>query len=129
MALTPLARPGWVVTSLTRSPPSQTSRGCSRRPSMYCRPVRAPMVSGFYSRRWLDRARGDVHRQRQQRGVEDERHDAVRRRGPADALVGDADVGDLGRHADDERKVDEVPVVGGVLPGKGQTAAVVLVVE
>src|SRR4029077_1464603 len=37
----PLSHPGWVVTSLTRSPCSQTSRLCSRKPLMYCCPVRA----------------------------------------------------------------------------------------
>ena len=37
-------RPGWVVTSLTRSPPSQTSRGWSRKPCRYSRPVRAGMT-------------------------------------------------------------------------------------
>src|SRR5439155_1376798 len=45
MPRTPLARPGWVVTSLTRSPPSQTSRCWSWRPCMYCRPVRAPTAA------------------------------------------------------------------------------------
>src|SRR5213594_3475389 len=43
MARTPLASPGCVVTSLTRSPRSQTSRCWSWSPLMYCRPVRAPM--------------------------------------------------------------------------------------
>src|SRR5438552_19112040 len=41
MARIPLRNPGWVVTSLTRSPPSQTSRSWARKPSMYCCPVRA----------------------------------------------------------------------------------------
>src|SRR5438105_4092037 len=41
MARAPFFRPGWVVTSLTRSPASQTSRSCSRNPLRYCRPVRA----------------------------------------------------------------------------------------
>src|SRR5437879_799172 len=45
MARTPLASPGCVVTSLTRSPPSQTSRCWSWSPLMYCRPVRAPIVA------------------------------------------------------------------------------------
>src|SRR2546427_2174413 len=43
MARTPLASPGCVVTSLTRSPRSHTSRCWSWSPLMYCRPVRAPM--------------------------------------------------------------------------------------
>src|SRR5439155_6822570 len=42
-----------------------------------------------------DCARGDVDHQRQQRGVEHERDDAVHGRGAADDLVGDPDVGDL----------------------------------
>src|SRR5690348_10165443 len=42
MARTPLASPGCVVTSLTRSPRSHTSRCWSCSPLMYCRPVRAP---------------------------------------------------------------------------------------
>src|SRR5215469_3648721 len=41
MARAPFFSPGWVVTSLTRSPASQTSRSCSRNPLRYCRPVRA----------------------------------------------------------------------------------------
>src|SRR2546426_4274868 len=40
-ARTPLRKPGWVVTSSTRSPRSQTSRSCSCKPLMYCCPVRA----------------------------------------------------------------------------------------
>src|SRR5487761_1414573 len=43
MARAPPFRPGWVVTPLTRSPPSQTSRSCSRKPARYCFPVRAPI--------------------------------------------------------------------------------------
>src|SRR5437667_42692 len=68
MARTPLASPGCVVTSLTRSPPSQTSRCWSWSPLMYCRPVRAPMVaiSDLPGRRradvvvWASRNDGDV---------------------------------------------------------------------
>src|SRR6516225_9280890 len=41
IARTPPANPGWVVTSLTRSPRSHTSRGCWRKPSIYWRPDRA----------------------------------------------------------------------------------------
>src|SRR5216684_5167510 len=41
----PLSNPGWVVTSLTRSPCSQTSRFCSRKPLMYCCPVRAGIAA------------------------------------------------------------------------------------
>ena len=37
------SNPGWVVTSRTRSPPSQTSRSCSRKPARYCFPLRAPI--------------------------------------------------------------------------------------
>src|SRR6185437_10772034 len=44
IARAPPARPGCVVTSLTRSPPIQTSRCCSRSPFRYWRPVRAGMA-------------------------------------------------------------------------------------
>src|SRR5260370_29000599 len=45
MARMPLSNPGCVVTSLTRSPCSQTSRFCSRKPLMYCCPVRAGIAA------------------------------------------------------------------------------------
>src|SRR6267142_6417353 len=80
--------------------------------------------------RALDRARGDIDRQREEGGVEDEGHDAVGGDGAADLLAGDGDVGDLGRHADDEGEVDEVPVVGlRAAAREGHAAADVLVVE
>src|SRR5881628_3572100 len=44
MASAPLRSPGWVVTSLTRSPPSQTSRSCACSPLRYSCPVRAGMA-------------------------------------------------------------------------------------
>src|SRR2546428_3331424 len=47
MARTPLARPGCVVTSLTRSPRSQISRSWSCRPLMYSAPVRAGMATPY----------------------------------------------------------------------------------
>src|SRR3989454_5007080 len=50
MARTPLARPGWVVTSLMRSPRSQISRSCSCRPLMYSAPVRAGMANSLRDR-------------------------------------------------------------------------------
>src|SRR6185312_1794695 len=53
-----------------------------------------------------DRTRGDVDHQRHEGGVVDERDDAVHGRGAADGLVGDADVGDLGGHADHEGEID-----------------------
>src|ERR1043165_9877963 len=45
MASAPRRSPGCVVTSLTRSPPSQTSRSWSRSPCRYSRPVRAGMAT------------------------------------------------------------------------------------
>src|SRR5215467_12813201 len=45
MARTPFARPGCVVTSLTRSPRSQTSHSWAWRPLMYSAPVRAPILA------------------------------------------------------------------------------------
>src|SRR5262249_14883580 len=45
MARTPLARPGCLVTSLTRSPRSQTSRSFACRPLMYSAPVRAAIAT------------------------------------------------------------------------------------
>src|ERR1700694_23390 len=62
--------------------------------------------------RQSDRAGGDIDHQRDQRGIENERNNAMRGGGAADGLVGDADVGDLRGHADDEREVHKVPVVG-----------------
>src|SRR5262245_42660389 len=59
-----------------------------------------------------DRARRDVDHQSQQRRVEHEGDDAVYGGGAADDLVGDADVGDLRCHADDEGEINKVPVVG-----------------
>src|SRR5262245_44004376 len=73
--------------------------------------------------------RGQIDRQGEERGVEHERHDAVRGRGPADQLAGDGDIGHLRRHADDERKVDEIPVVGLAIAREGQASAVGLIVE
>src|SRR6266851_181138 len=52
MARMPLSNPGWVVTSLTRSPCSQTSRFCSRKPLMYCCPVRAGIAALLSLRVW-----------------------------------------------------------------------------
>ncbi len=37
-----------MVTSLTRSPPSQISRSCCWRPLMYCSPVRAGIAASAY---------------------------------------------------------------------------------
>src|SRR5262249_57422059 len=73
--------------------------------------------------------RGQIDRQGEERGVEHERHDAVRGRGPADQLAGDGDIGHLRRHADDERKIDEVPVVGLAVAREGQAAPIGLVIE
>src|SRR5205823_13210290 len=73
-------------------------------------------AEGRQRRRWaliiaLDRARGDVDGQGEERGVEHEGHDAMGGDGAADLLARDAHVGDLRGHADDEGEVDEVPVV------------------
>src|SRR5882757_4904378 len=80
-----------------------------------------------------DRAGGNVDHQGHQRGVVDERDDAVGGGGAADDLVGNADIGDLGGHADDEGEIHEVPVVGvivlvaaGKLQAAGLAAAVVV---
>ena len=42
----------------------------------------------------------------------------MRRRGAADGLVGNTDVGDLRGHADHEREIHKVPVIGviGLVP-------------
>jgi hypothetical protein len=40
----------------------------------------------------------------------------VRRRGAADGLVGNTDVGDLRGHADHEREIHKVPVIGVIVP-------------
>src|SRR5262245_32131410 len=45
IARAPFRSRGSVVTSLTRSPSSQTSRSCSRRPFRYCLPVRAGITA------------------------------------------------------------------------------------
>src|SRR5689334_15912508 len=58
MARAPPARPGCVVTSLTRSPPIQTSRCCSRSPFRYWRPVRAGMVRLLWLAATLPRRQG-----------------------------------------------------------------------
>src|SRR5689334_5528221 len=55
MARAPPARPGCVVTSLTRSPPIQTSRCCSRSPFRYWRPVRAGMMRLLWAEATLPR--------------------------------------------------------------------------
>src|SRR5690349_9403156 len=60
MARAPPARPGCAVTSLTRSPPIQTSISCSRRPLRYWRPVRAGMVHLLCQGRSLPRRRLDL---------------------------------------------------------------------
>src|SRR3989454_10442933 len=72
--------------------------------------------------RLLDRARGDVDRQGEERGVEDEGHDAVGGDGAADLLVGDADVGHLRGHPDDEREIEQVPASGLRLAAPGGQA-------
>src|SRR5689334_9639260 len=58
MARAPPARPGCVVTSLTRSPLIQTSRCCSRSPFRYWRPVRAGMVRLLWLAATLPRRQG-----------------------------------------------------------------------
>src|SRR5262245_49542674 len=65
----------------------------------------------FTSGRASDRARRDVDGDRQQRGIEEERDDAMRSGGAADDFGRDGYVGDLRRHADDEGEVDKVPIV------------------
>src|SRR5471032_316302 len=57
----------------------------------------------------------------------------MRGRGAADDLVGNADVGDLGSHADDEGEINEIPIVGMLmlvaarkLQAPGLAAAVVI---
>src|SRR2546428_4084798 len=125
---------------------STTSTGDSARVSYACDSSATPAQTGSTvfmapdyepgrrgvkrAARALDRARGDVDRQREQRGVEDEGHDAVGGDGAADLLVGDADVRHLRGHPDDEGEVDEVPVVGLRLAAReGHAAADGLVVE
>src|SRR6266850_8242954 len=79
-----------------------------------------------------ERARGNIHGQREQRGIEDERDDAVAEYGPADRLAAHRHVGDLRAHADHEGEIGEVPVVRFLLAaGKFHAAAfaAVLVVE
>src|SRR5262245_42460167 len=82
-------------------------------------------------KRSLDCARGDVHHERQHRDVEHKRDDAVRGDGPSDVFRGDRDVGDLRGHADDEREIDEVPVVRLLVARKTEssTAGTSLVVK
>src|SRR5882724_5358018 len=77
-----------------------------------------------------DGTRCDVHREGEQRHVEEEGHDAVGSDRAADHLAGDSHVGDLRRHSDDEGEVDEVPVVRLVLAAwEGQPAAIAFIVE
>src|SRR5260370_35756346 len=59
--------------------------------------------------RALDRARGDVDRQREQRGVEDERHDAVGGDGAADPLDRGAPDRHLPRQAHHAGEASQIP--------------------
>src|SRR5882757_3527194 len=81
--------------------------------------------------RCSDRARRNVHREREQRGVEDEGRDSVAEHGTADRLATHGHVRHLRAHADHEREIHEIPIVRlGLVAGKlhAATLAVILVV-
>src|SRR5215813_15396773 len=69
-----------------------------------------------------DQTGDDVDGEGEDHDVEEERQQAVGEAEAAEAVVLDLDVGDLERHADHEREIDEVPVVGLVGVGEGETA-------
>src|SRR6266511_5377295 len=54
---TPWRRPGWLVTSLTRSPCMWSSGGRSRSPAMYAAPVLAGMLGLLLDRTGAPRTR------------------------------------------------------------------------
>src|SRR5262249_35057942 len=92
-----------------------------------------PVMSSYRS--WIaeekfgrasNRARRNVDGDRQQRGIEEERDDAVRGGGAADDLRRDGYVGNLRGHADDEGEIDEVPIVRFLLAGKGEATALTM---
>src|SRR5262245_4789575 len=75
-----------------------------------------------------DRARRDVHRQCEQRGIEDERYDAVAEDGAADRLAAHRHVGYLRAHPDHEREIHEIPIVRLALAaGKLHAAALAVI--
>src|SRR5947209_18854188 len=57
MVRTPRRRPGWLVTSLTRSPCMWISGGRSRSPAMYAAPVLAGMLGLLLGRTGAPRTR------------------------------------------------------------------------
>src|SRR3984957_9290364 len=57
-------------------------------------------------------AGGDIDHQRNQRGIVNKGDDAVRGGGAADGPVGNADIGHLRGHADHEREIKKIPVIG-----------------
>src|SRR5262249_16387902 len=76
----------------------------------------------------LNRARRDVHGQREQCGIEHERQYAVTEDGTADRPAAHGHVGHLRAHADHERKIHEIPVVRlAVLVRKFHAAALAFV--
>ena len=70
-----------------------------------------------------ERARRDIDHQREQRCIEEKREHAMRRDGAANRFRRDRNVGDLRSHADDEGKIDEVPIIRLALAREGEAAA------
>src|SRR5262249_1071816 len=86
----------------------------------------SPAMTAERAAETSNRAGGNVHRQRQQCRIEEERHDTVCVDGVADRAPGDGNVGDLRGHADDEGEVDEIPVVRRLLAGKVEATRLVV---
>ena len=70
----------------------------------------------------LHQAGYNIHGQREHGDIEEERDDAVHGRQSADRFAGDLNVGDLRRHRDHERVIEEVPIVRILVAGENKSA-------
>ena len=75
----------------------------------------------------MKQAGADVDRQREDGGIEGEGHDAVHQSEATHGARDGRDIAGLGRTADDEGVVEEIPIVRRAVAGKVQAARTVVV--
>src|SRR6185437_10996354 len=66
----------------------------------------------------------EIHRKREDEGIEEETEDAVRQHHPAHGPRRHLHVGDLARHADDIGEIEKIPIVRQFVAGKFEAAAI-----
>src|SRR5690606_21556228 len=98
-------------------------------PARWWRRTCAIFAKGFPMPAWSRRraalaaeADGEIDGCGHDHRIEEERHNRVDERDAAHMRRGDGGIRGLGRHADDGRKIKEIPAFGAFCPGKFQPA-------